>query len=89
MDLMTTQETMVRPLDAGTPLDSAPGGSSTRRIDDPMIDLSTQVVERAWSLKATMRWVRDDRNPLNAFRWFVRDSLGIGDPPSRVEAKSH
>lgn len=47
--------------------------------------LHQQIVEHAWLLKATMRWVRDDRSPLNAFRWFVWDGLGIGDPPSRVE----
>ena len=51
-----------------------------------MVDpLHQQIVEHAWLLKATMRWVRDDRSPLNAFRWFVWGRLGIGDPPSRVE----
>jgi hypothetical protein len=45
-----------------------------------------KIIEHAWLLKTAMRWVRNDRNPLNAFRWFVWDRLGIGDPPSRVES---
>jgi len=50
-----------------------------------MVDLHDEIVEHAWLLKTEMRWVRDDRNPLNAFRWFVWERLGTGDPPSRVE----
>jgi len=50
-----------------------------------MVDLHDEIVEHAWMLKTEMRWVRNDRNPLNAFRWFVWERLGSGDPPSRVE----
>jgi len=44
-----------------------------------------RIIEHAWLSKTAMRWVRDDRNPLNAFRWFAWDRWGIGDPPSRVK----
>ncbi len=59
--------------------------TKSNRMDDSMVDLHDEIIEHAWLLKTRMRWVRNDRNPLNAFRWFVWDRLGIGDPPSRVE----
>jgi hypothetical protein len=62
--------------------------SISSRLDDWIVDPHQETVEQAWSLKTQMRWVRDDRNPVNAFRWFVWDCLGAGDPPSRVEQKS-
>jgi len=48
---------------------------------------SFQTVESAWLQKSTMRWVRDDRDPLKAFRWFLRDRWGITHPPSLVEER--
>ena len=92
MDLTMSKETTERPSDHGSLVDSVDtcsGGPSSNRQDDPTVDLSYLAVERAWLSKAEMRWVRNDRSPLNAFRWFVSDWLGIGDPPSRVEVKSH
>jgi hypothetical protein len=89
MDLTMSKEATERRSDDGSSLDSRWGGSSSDRKDDQMVDLTNEVVERAWLWKANMRWVRNDRSPLNAFRWFVSDWLGIGDPPSRVEVKSH
>jgi hypothetical protein len=58
------------------------------RNDDSIVDPHQETVEQVWTLKAQMCWVRDDRNPLNALRWFVWDRLRAGDPPSRVEKKS-
>jgi hypothetical protein len=69
MEFAKSKETTERPSD-----DSSSLGPDYERI-----------IEHAWLLKTAMRWVRDDRNPLNAFRWFVWDRLGIGDPPSRVQ----
>jgi hypothetical protein len=60
-----SRETSERPSDDGTSL-----GRDYERI-----------IEHAWLLKTAMRWVRDDRSPLNAFRWFVWDRLDLGDPP--------
>ncbi len=89
MDLTIAKETIERRSDAGTSVDPLRGGASSPCMDAPAVDLSTQVVEDAWLLKSKMRWVRNDRGPLNALRWFVKDSLDIGDPPSKVEFKSH
>jgi hypothetical protein len=47
------------------------------------------IVEHAWLLKSQMRWVRDDRSPVNAIRWRVWDRMGTGRPPSRVVTKAH
>jgi len=69
MEFAKSKETTERPSDEGSSL-----GPEYERV-----------IEHAWLLKTTMRWVRSDRSPLNAFRWFVWDRLGIGDPPSRVE----
>ncbi len=69
MEFAKSKETTERPSDDGSSL-----GPDYERI-----------IEHAGLLKTAMRWVRDDRNPLNAFRWFVWDRLGIGDPPSRVQ----
>jgi hypothetical protein len=69
MEFAKSKETTERPSD-----DSSSLGPDYERI-----------IEHAWLLKSAMRWVRNDRNPLNAFRWFVWDRSGIGDPPSRVE----
>jgi hypothetical protein len=62
--------------------------TTTERPSDDGSSLGAEyerVIEHAWLSKSAMRWVRNDRNPLNALRWFVWDRLGIGDPPSRVE----
>jgi hypothetical protein len=53
------------------------------------LDVHDAIAEHAWLLKSQMRWVRDDRNPVNAVRWRVWDRMGTGNPPSRVEAKTH
>lgn len=82
MVLLEAEETSERPSDEGTSLGPSGGGPSSNPIEASLADL---VVERAWLLKAEMRWVREDRNPLNAFRWFVWDRVGVGHPPSRAE----
>ena|ERR1039458_1957563 len=82
MELAKSKETTDRPSDDGSSLGPGWGGPSSNCIDDSMLD---PIIEHAWLLKSAMRWVRDDRSSLNAFRWFVWDGLGIGDPPSRVE----
>jgi hypothetical protein len=46
-----------------------------------------QDVARAWELKAQLQWGRNDRGPLNGFRWFIRDRYGLGRPPAGVEKK--
>ncbi len=69
MEFAKSKETTERPSDDGSSL-----GPEYERV-----------IEHAWLLKSAMRWVRNDGSPLNAFRWFVWDRLGIGDPPSRVE----
>ena len=82
MEHAKSKETAERPSDEGSSPGPSWGGPSSDRIDDSMVD---PIVEHAWMLKTTMRWVRNHRSPINAFRWFVWDRLGIGDPPSRVE----
>ncbi len=69
MELATSKETAELPSHDGSSL-----GPDYERI-----------IEHAWLLKTAMRWVRNDRGPLNAFRWFVWDRYSIGDPPSRLE----
>ena len=88
MELVKSKETTERPSDDGRSLGSSWVGPSSNRMDDSMVELHDEIIERAWLIKTKMRWVRDDRNPLNAFRWFVWDRLGIGDPPSRA-IKNH
>lgn len=86
MELAKSKESTECPSDDGSSLDPGRGGPSSNRIVDSVVDLrSEQIIEHAWMLKTGMRWIRNDRNALNAFRWFVWDRLGIGDPPSRVE----
>jgi len=85
MDLTKSREATGRPSDDDSYPSPSWGRQSSNRIDDSMVDLHDEIVEHAWLLKTEMRWVRDDRNPLNAFRWFVWERLGTGDPPSRVE----
>jgi hypothetical protein len=82
MELTKSKEITDRPSDDGGSL--GPGGvePSSNEITNSMLD---PIIVQAWSLKSAMRWVRDDRSPLNSFRWFVWDWFGIGDPPSTVE----
>jgi hypothetical protein len=61
---------------------------SKERTEHP-VDVHDAIVEHAWLLKSQMRWVRNDRNPVNAVRWRVWDRMGSGQPPSRVETKTH
>jgi hypothetical protein len=60
---------------------------SKKSTENP-VDRHDAIVEHAWLVKSQMRWVRDDRNPVNAIRWRVWDRMGTGNPPSRVEMKS-
>ena len=89
MELATSREITERPSDNGSSLPSRWGGPSPERTDDSMAELHDESIEHAWLLKSEMRWVRDDRYPIGAFRWFVWDRFGVGDPPSRVQRKSH
>jgi hypothetical protein len=82
MELVNTRETTERPSDAGSR-----AGPEFDRVTDLAVDLQDGDVESAWLLKTRLRWVRDDRNPLNAFRWFFWNRFGVGDPPSRVIQK--
>ena len=85
MELTKSKEATERPSDHDSSPSPSWGRQSSNRMDDSIIDLHDEIIERAWLLKTQMRWVRNDRNPLNAFRWFAWDRWGIGDPPSRVE----
>jgi hypothetical protein len=89
MELAKSKEATERPSDDRSSLGPSRGVRTANRRDDSIVELHDEAVERAWLLKTEMRWVRDDRNPLNAFRWFVWDRLGIGDPPSRATKKNH
>jgi hypothetical protein len=82
MEITKSKETTDRPSDDGSSLGPGWGGPSSNEIANSMLD---PIIVHAWSLKSAMRWVRDDRSPLNSFRWFVWDWFGIGDPPSTVE----
>ena len=88
MELATSKETTERPSDDGNSLGPRWVGSSCNRIDDSKVERHDEIIEHAWLLKTEMQWVRNDRNPLSAFRWFAWDRLGIGDPPSKVQMKS-
>jgi hypothetical protein len=85
MELTKSREATERPSDDDSSPSPSWGRQSSNRMDDSMLELHDEIVERAWLLKTEMRWVRDDRNPLNAFRWFVWERFGTGDPPSRAE----
>ena len=90
MELAKSKETTTeRPSEDGILLAPRWGGPSLDRIDDSKVELHDEAIEHAWLSKSEMHWVRDDRNPLGAFRWFVWDGFGIGDPPSRVQRKNH
>jgi hypothetical protein len=89
MELVKSKERSEHPLSDVSPLSSRWGGASSNRIEDSTVEVHDAIVEHAWLLKSQMRWVRDDRNPLNSVRWLVWDRWGTGNPPSRVEKKSH
>ena len=82
MELTKSKEITDRPSDDGGSLGPGRVGPSSNEIANSVLD---PIIVQAWLLKSTMRWVRDDRGPLNSFRWFVWDWFGIGDPPSTVE----
>jgi hypothetical protein len=88
MELAKSKETTERPSEDGISLARHWAGPGPNRIDDSKVELHDEIVEHAWLSKSEMRWVRDDHNPLGAFRWFVWDRFGAGDPPSRVQRKS-
>jgi hypothetical protein len=89
MELAKSRETSKRPSGDGISLAPRWGGPSPDRIDDSKAELHDEAIEHAWLSKSEMRWVRADHNPLGAFRWFVFDRFGMGDPPSRVQKKNH
>jgi hypothetical protein len=63
--------------------------SPVDRRDDSTVDSSTinDDVARAWELKAGLQWARNDRGPVNGFRWLLWDRFGMGRPPSGVEQR--
>ncbi len=57
---------------------------------DHAIDASSTVdrdLARAWEVKAALRWVKNDRGPVNGLRWLLWDKHGLGRPPSAVEPR--
>ena len=82
MELTRSKEVTDRPSGEGASLVPGEVVPSSNEMTNSMLD---PIIVQAWSLKSAMRWVRDDRSPLNSFRWFVWDWFRIGDPPSTVE----
>lgn len=81
MELAKTTEAVEQPWNDGV--------SPVARWGQTIGDSSTvdQDIERAWELKAELRWVRNDHGPLNGFRWLLWDWYGLGHPPSGVEKR--